>query len=267
MPRTLITTPTTWYVSNSGGNDNNDGSTPSLAFATLDTAFDRVLKTCDFAAQPTFQLAASSTPYPRIILPGYAGDISYAGRIGKYDYAFPRIMGDPRNNAAVLLSPAPVGEPTIASCMTKPWVIQSLKIESTDSWAIEADARAVIYTRHVNFGNCSGGHMVAAYGGFIETLYDKDGPYAGGMDITGSTNGGYHMLANYGGMIVAQGNLVRTANSPRFAWFAGANNHGHIEAGGYTFAPGARIVSDHPETANVDASTFGIAHATAGGWS
>jgi hypothetical protein len=32
------------------GNDNNDGSTQALAFATLAAAFDRVIKTCDCAA-------------------------------------------------------------------------------------------------------------------------------------------------------------------------------------------------------------------------
>ena len=74
MPRTLITRPTTWYVNNAGGSDNNDGSRPTLAFATLDAAFDRVLKSCDFAAQPTFRLAASATPYPKIILPNYVGN-------------------------------------------------------------------------------------------------------------------------------------------------------------------------------------------------
>ena len=261
MPRTLITTPTTWYVNNAAGNDNNDGSTPALAFATLAAAFDRVIKTCDFAAQPTFRLLTTGVAYPRIILPNYVGSLGYTGG---YDMTFPRIMGDPANNAAVLLSPAPVGQPTIVGCLSMPWSIESLKIESTDQWGIEADNHAKIFTRYINFGNCKLGHMVASYRGFIETRYDMT---SGGMDISGSTTGGYHMLANYAGMIVAQGNLVRTANSPHFAWFAGASDHGHIAAAGYNFAPGAHIISDHPGTANVDAGTFGIAHATAGGWS
>ena len=263
MPRTLITTPTTWYINNAAGNDNNDGSTPALAFATLAAAFDRVLKICDFAAQPTFRLLTTGVAYPGIVLPNYVGSL---GHTGGYDVSFPRIMGDPANNAAVRLSPSPMGQPTIVGALSPPWVIESLKIESADQWAIEADNHAKIFTRHINFGACHGGHMIASYRGFIETLYDRDGAYAGGMDISGGTSNGYHMLASNGGMIVAQGNLVRATNHPRFAWFAGANNHGHVEASGYDFAPGANILAEHTGTANVNDSTFGIANATQGGW-
>ena len=63
MPSTLITTSATWYINNAAGNDNADGSTQALAFATLATEFGRVIKTCDFAAQPTFRLR-EVTPCP-----------------------------------------------------------------------------------------------------------------------------------------------------------------------------------------------------------
>ena len=123
-------------------------------------AFDRVLKTCDFAAQPTFRLLTTGVAYPRIILPNYVGSLGYTGG---YDVSFPRIMGDPANNAAVRLSPSPMGQPTIVGALSPPWVIESLKIESADQWGIEADNHAKIFTRHINFGACHGGHMVASY--------------------------------------------------------------------------------------------------------
>jgi hypothetical protein len=241
-----ISSPTTIYVNNAGGNDCNDGSTPALAYATLAAAF-QLLKTYDLSAQLTFQLADSATAYPSLILPNYVGDVGYTGG---YDFTFPRIQGNPTNNAAVRLSGTNI--PTIIGCLSMPWSIESLKLESVGSWAIEADNQARIFTRYINFGNCTQGHMLAAYGGLIETRNDA----MTGMDITGGTVNGFHMFATMGGKIYTQGNLVRTANNPSFNYFAHADNHGEVFASGYVPAPGASVTCAHPGAANVDATSI-----------
>lgn len=247
--RHLIAAPTTWYVDNVGGSDSNDGTTTETAFQTLAAAFDRVLKSCDFAQQPTFRLMDSATPYPQITLPNYVGNLGY---IGGYEFTFPRIQGNPANNAAVRVSAT--GTPSIIGCLSMPWSIESLKIESTNSWGVESDNHGKVFLRFINFGNCTQGHMLAAYGGLIETRNDG----AIGMDISGGTTNGFHMFATRGGKIFTQGNLLRINNTPHVAYFAHADNHGEVYADGYVPVAYTPVVSANPGLASVDGLSIAI---------
>jgi hypothetical protein len=246
VSRVYITSPVTFYVNNVTGNDANDGSTPALAWKTIQHAVDELQEECDFAAQPTIQLATTGADYnENVTLGRYVGSLCYPAG-GAYTY--PRILGDPTNNNAVAIHPT--AGAAFTSVNGSPWILDSLRVCSNNHYCVVCDAHAHLLLRNLNFGCCGLGHMIAEYGGFIETLA---GPYT----ISGGAP--YHITALMRGEYVSQGNAISFTAPygawPYFGYFAQGGSGGLVAAGGISLAGGG-YTCGHTNQANNDGSAL-----------
>jgi hypothetical protein len=245
MSRFYIDSPTTFYVNNIAGNDANDGFSAATAYQTIQRAVDELQEDFDFAAQPTIQIATTGVDYNETVVLGrYVGTLGYT----QNGYTYPKIQGDPTNNAAVRIHNAS-GAP-FTSVHGFPWIIGSLMVATDNSYGIISDAHAHLLLSNLNFGNCLLGHMCSEYGGWIETLA---GPYT----ISGGST--YHICVVQRGEFVAQGNgiaFVQTAGVwPSFTYFAQGSSWGFAACGQMSIASGI-CSSSHPNQVNNDGTAM-----------
>lgn len=244
----------TFYVNNVAGDDVNGDGTALLPWRTIQHAVDKVQHCYDFTCQPTIQLVTTSIDYAECVTLGrYVGSLCYPSGGG---YTYPVIKGDPANTYAVQVRPV-TGTP-FTSVNGMPWILDSLLVASHSGCGVVSDAGSHLLMRNVNFGICAASHMMAEYGGFIETLA---GPYM----ISGSAN--YHMSALMGGKWVAQGNPVAFTAPygtwPAFYYFAQGGSGGLINMGQMSFASGG-YTSAHPGTESNDGTA--LMYAPPSGW-
>lgn len=235
MSRTLLTSPTTFYVDNVNGNDANDGSTTALAFKKIQTAVDTLCGYYDWTvdAQPTIKLATTGVNYvENVHLRRYVGAGSWSGVFsqGAAGYNFPRIVGDPNDNTAVTVqTPAGAALACFTGWQSGPWIVDSLKLTSSDHFAINADANAIICGHNLNFGACGAGHITAICRSYYIHL---KGPFtlSGGAPV--------HVYAGLQSIIYTQANSVSLVGNPGFTKFAQGADQSVISYGGVTFASG-----------------------------
>lgn len=250
MSRYLISVPTTFYVDNVNGSDANDGSTPPLAWKTIQNAINTLVDKYDFAAQPTIKLITTGVDYAEnVVLRRYVGSLGWIGwtPVTGYPaiYTYPTIQGDPANNAAVVVHAPIYSAFTGVNCL--PWIIDSLLVRAPQ-WGVNSDATSHILLRNMNFGACTIGHMTAGYGGFLETL---NGPY------TISGNAGWHVFVGDCGIYVSQGNAITFLNNPQFNYFAAGLQGGFVNCAGMSLAPGsAGCTSAHPGAVQNDGMSW-----------
>jgi hypothetical protein len=212
---------------------------------------DYLVGSFDFSAQPTIKLVTTGVDYAEnVVLPRYVGSLGWRGWTGSFGYpgvyTYPRIQGDPSNNAAVTVRPA--SNAPFTSVHGDAWIIDSVKVASVDNFCVVSDAGSHLLLQNMNFGNCGLGHMAAEYGGFIETL---NGPYT----ISGSAP--YHIVAAKKGTYVSQGNAVTFVGWPSFTYFAAGYNGSMVDAGGISLAAGSGGCSSaHPGTVANDGTSL-----------
>jgi hypothetical protein len=187
-----------------------------------------------------------------VTLGKYVGSLGYPSSGG---YTYPKIQGDPANNAAVAVWPT--SGSTFTSVNGDPWIISSLKVTSISAYGIVADAHSHLLLSNMNFAYCGLGHMCAEYGGFIETLA---GPY------TVSGDSPYHITASMRGEYVSQGNAVTLAvingAHPIFFYFAQGGSGGLVAASQMTTS--GPYTSYHTNQVNNDGTALMYAPST--GW-
>lgn len=201
--RKLISAPTTWYVDNVNGSDANDGSTPALAFKTINRAILTLAAQFDFAATPTLQLVTTGQTYAEAVNLG-----RWVGSASVF-----RIVGDPTNNAAVLVAPQNNHAFVSSHTVGCPWQIESLMVEASPNYyGIISDWGADVCVLDMNFGGCGVAHMFAEFGGRIEALWDArtNGTY------TISGGAGMHVQSGNKGIFTHQLSSIVFQNNPTF---------------------------------------------------
>jgi hypothetical protein len=230
----------TWYVDNVNGVDGWGCGQPSPC-KTIQFTINYLVDNFDFAGQPTIQLATTGVPYAEaVILPRWSGSLGWRSA-GNYTY--PVIQGDQMDNTAVKVLP-PSGS-AFTSVHGSPWIISSLTV-AAPQYGIVSDAGSHLLLQNINFYICGNGHMVAEYGGFIETI-------AGGYTISGSAP--YHITAVMHGIFVSQGNAVTLVGNPNFVYFADGGSGGLVATGGISYASGI-LTSYHPGQVNNDGTAL-----------
>lgn len=236
MTRTVLSAPTTFYVSPTG-NDANDGLTPSTAKWSLQATWDMLLNSYDLGGRAvTLKLADGSYSnngalYAHCALPGQAGANVY-------------VEGNLSNPAAVYLG-VQSGNP-LACAFGGAVTIRGMKLETSNADHIVAGQGGhVIVDGALIFGAAGGqGHMVACFGGNITVrgTHKVDTHYA--YKIVGG--GQYHMSAGDCGSIYfntdGQPGLISVylPSPPAFtAAFACAQNDGVINCQAVAFSGGA----------------------------
>lgn len=230
MSRTVLTGPTTFYVSPAGA-DTNDGLTPATAWKTLQRAWNALQTQYDFGLQIVTVKIADGT---------YTGGMNGTGVMlsqpGAGGLIFEGNMTTPAN---VLISPA-AGNPFSAAygaCFT----VQGMRLQAAAGngadLIVAGQGGWINIGDKMEFGNPGGqGHLVACFGGRIVVLK--------GYKIL--AGGQYHMSAGDGGSIYyntdGQPGLIacHNPNMPTFAAaFACAINGGIINCQAVTWGGGA----------------------------
>lgn len=253
MSRTLISIPTTWYVDNVNGSDANDGSTPALAFKTIQHGLDTLTAQHDFAGTPTLQLLANQPAGTPTV---YRERVNLNRWVGSA-MVF-RVIGDVTNNAAVIV--APQNDHSIISSHTNgcPWQLESFMIQSSPGYyGLISDWGADVCVLDMNFGGCGIAHMFAEFGGKIEVLWDArtNGNYV----ISGGA--GQHMQASCMGLITLGLNSIIFQNNPTINCFASGGFGGFVSLMNLKGYSGARSIpmKVDPSAPNVAGPQGGVA--------
>lgn len=216
--RTLVTTPTIWYVNNSVGSDTNP-CTLALPCASIQHTVDYVASTFDLAAESVVQLVTTNINYGPVYLPSIVGNASL------------RIRGDTTNSGAVNVYAASGNAVTCVNCHG--FILDSFRVQAAQ-YGIVSDAQGHLLVQNMNFGPAGVAHMFVEHKGFLETLA---GPYtvSGGAQV--------HIQASAFGEYVSQGNVINFQNNPGFNIFVATSVLGFIHAAGFQGYTGSRYVA------------------------
>lgn len=234
MARTLITAPTTWYVDGVNGSDANDGSTPALAFKTIQYGLDKLTAENDFAATPTLQLLPNQPPGVPTV---YRERVNLNRWVGSA-MVF-RVIGDPTSNASVIV--APQNDNSIVSSHTagSTWQLESFMIQASPGYyGLISDWGADVCLLSMNFGGCGIAHMLAEFDGRIEMLWDA--ATQGNYIISGSAQ--THIQSSARGLFTYGKNTVTFQNNPSFSQFASVTLWGMSNCANLLGSSGARNI-------------------------
>ena len=226
--RIKVSEPRTWYVNNVTGDDDSDCS-QATPCKSIQKTVNLIVDLYDFAAQPTIQLATTGVAYAEaVVLHGYSNSLGWRGW---GNYTFARIVGDPSNNAAVVVHPS-TGWAFTSVLGAAPWILESLTIKSTTAGGINADAYSRILGKNLNFGQVSSSplacQILAQHGAFYEHI-------AGPFKISGG--GWCHVMAHLGGSVKLQGpQTVVISNAPAFYRSAVSHGNSIVDYSGVTWS-------------------------------
>lgn len=244
--RTLISTPTTWYVGTLG-NDANDCSTPAHACQHIQPTLDKLIAQYDFAANPTLRLLTDGG-YPTF----YREAVNLNRWVGSAQWFI--ITGDPNDNNAVYIAPQNVGAFTISHTTGTPWMVQSLTTQcSPGYYAYTVDAGSHLLLQKPNFGQCGVAHIVVEHSAFAEILI-------GGFTISGGAQ--MFVQTNLMSEFTVQPNVITFLNNPYFSLaFASASFNSFIWLHDLTGWTGARNIP-----VKVDPAGPNVAGPSSGTW-
>lgn len=194
--RELVTAARTWYVNNATGSDASDGSTPALAFATIQYAVNLLATTIDFSANCTLQLANTGVVYAEnVVLPRLVGN------------GYLTIQGDAADNSAVVVV-GPGAGPAFQAVNSVGFMLDSLHIGSYGQYAVISDANSHLLAHNMNYGPATAASIFVEHMGFYEDL-------AGSYTVS-SANTPWHIGVAAGGHYVDQGNYCYFTGNPSF---------------------------------------------------
>lgn len=215
--RELLTGTRTYYV-RTDGSDTNSGLADSAlgAFRTIQKAVDIVCDKLDMAGYGVIIQVRNGTFTGNIVLRNYVGRVA------------PVIIGNTTTPSSCLLSTA---SHAVNAAHSGPWYIKGFKITTTaNGVGIVASRGSLVYLSNIDFGVCSGQHMLASQGTIvIETNYAISGGCI------------HHMVSEQGGVISngGAGRVVTITNTPNLGVFAMAQTRGNILFGGNTYSGSA----------------------------
>jgi hypothetical protein len=227
--RQRLTGPLNLYVNGTTGNDTNNGLTPSTTFATPQAAWNYILQRLDVGGQSiTVNMADGS--YPALFCIG--------SPVGAAEGSAVSFIGDTVSPSSVVIS-NPNGIAVYAALGAYVG-LQGVRIQAggtggdynANGTGLVANTGGYIGISNVDFGTCTGSHMVAQGGGAIST---------GGAPYSISGNAQAHCCAAFsgGGMSLAD-STVTLYNTPTFSiGFAFASSCGTMNVWSMHFNGGA----------------------------
>lgn len=231
--RTLVTTPTVWYVDNVAGNDANL-CTVTLPCATLQHTLYYVANNFDFAVEGVIQLVTTGVNYP--------GNVQLVSPVGSAPSptghtALIRIRGDVTNNAAVVVGTSTLLEKAFTCVGTRGVILDSIRVIAMGGGGVGilADGGCHMLIQNMNFGQCGFAQIQVNHMSFLETLA---GPYT----ISGSAQ--YHVAVGVASEFINQSNAVTFVGTPSILGaFQTTSLHGIAYMANITSFSGARSIA------------------------
>jgi hypothetical protein len=202
----------TVYVDNLKGSDRNDGSTPMLAFGTVQAAVNYA---ADYAVR-TVQLVTTGFSYgENVVLPTRIIGSGYV-----------TIQGDPNNNTSVQMSGAQ--GPCFTAVNSNGFILSSLRVSTGGPYAVISDAQSHLLATNMNYGGAAVANIFAEHAGFYEDL-------AGSCVVSGGAQ--WHIAVAARGHYVSQGHFISFQGNPQFSSsFALGSTGGFLDGRLITFS-------------------------------
>lgn len=245
--RTLLTSNLTLYVNNGTGSDTNAGTTPSLAFKTIQAAVNAIYHNYDFNGFTATISVANGAYATQTTLVGLPVGMSSAINI----------VGNTASPGSVTISV--VNGSCFVALQGAYLSVSGVQMGSSGSAAsgfgfcLSASNGALIQFGSINFGACSNAHMFASNGGSIFNLASL------GLNYTILGGSLTHMWSDSGATISASAAVVTITNTPGFGTaFALAQRCSTMQAVGATYsgaATGSRYAVSTNATLTVGGST------------